>query len=95
MEFLFIVFYAAILGLVAPYVTLGSDRYGILVPPAIGLAAGSVLWIVLTWLGFSYVDGWIWSIVMLAMPIAMFLGSKALDKQREKLDEQKLIALKH
>jgi quaternary ammonium compound-resistance protein SugE len=92
MEFLFIVFYASILGLVAPYVTLGSDRYGILVPPAIGLAAGSILWILLTWLGFDYTSGWIWSIVMVAMPVAMFFGSKALDRQRAKLDEQALAA---
>ena len=92
MEFLFILFYASILGLVAPYVTLGSDRYGILVPPAIGLAAGSLMWITLTWLGFSYTDGWIWSIVMLTMPVAMFFGSKALDKQREKVDATALAA---
>ena len=92
MEFLFIVFYAAILGLVAPYVTLGSDRYGILVPPAIGLAAGSVLWILLTWLGFEYTSGWIWSLVMLGMPVAMFFGSKALDKARAKEDKKVLSA---
>jgi uncharacterized membrane protein YeaQ/YmgE (transglycosylase-associated protein family) len=92
MEFLFIVFYTAILGLVAPYVQIGSDRYGILVPPAIGLATGSVLWIVLTWLGFSYLDGWIWTIVMVSMPVAMFFGSKALEKKREQLDNQALAA---
>jgi uncharacterized membrane protein YeaQ/YmgE (transglycosylase-associated protein family) len=92
MEFLFIVFYAAILGLVAPYVQIGSDRYGSFVPPVIGIATGSVLWVLLTWLGFGYTDGWIWTIVMLGMPVAMFFGSKALDKQREKLDEQALAA---
>jgi uncharacterized membrane protein YeaQ/YmgE (transglycosylase-associated protein family) len=92
MEFLFIVFYAAILGLVAPYVQIGSDRYGSFVPPVIGLATGSVLWVLLTWLGFGYTDAWIWSIVMLSMPLAMFFGAKALDKQREKLDEQALAA---
>ncbi|CAN1498772.1 MFS_ShiA_like domain containing protein [Microbacteriaceae bacterium] len=92
MEFLFIVFYASILGLVAPYVQIGSDRYGSLVPPVIGLATGSVLWILLTWLGFSYTDGWIWSIVMLGMPVAMFFGAKALDNQRKKTDEQALAA---
>jgi hypothetical protein len=63
-----------------------------LVPPAIGLATGSVLWILLTWLGFSYTDGWIWSIVMLGMPVAMFFGAKVLDSQRKKLDEQALAA---
>jgi uncharacterized membrane protein YeaQ/YmgE (transglycosylase-associated protein family) len=92
MEFLFIIFYAAILGLVAPYVQIGSDRYGSFVPPVIGIATGSVLWVLLTWLGFGYTDGWIWTIVMLGMPVAMFFGSKALDKKREKLDEQALAA---
>ncbi|CAB4638738.1 unannotated protein [freshwater metagenome] len=92
MEFLFIVFYTAVLALVAPYVQMGSDRYGVLVPPAIGLATGSVLWVVLTWVGFSYTSGWIWSIVMLAMPVAMFFGSRALRIHREKLDEQALAA---
>ena len=92
MEFLFIVFYAAILGLVAPYVQIGSDRYGSLVPPTIGIATGSVLWILLTWLGFGYTDAWIWSIVMIGMPVAMFFGSKVLDKQRAKLDEKALAA---
>jgi uncharacterized membrane protein YeaQ/YmgE (transglycosylase-associated protein family) len=90
MEFLFIVFYAVILGLVAPYVQIGSDRYGILVPPVIGLASGAVVWILLTWLGFGYTDGWIWSIVMLTMPVAMFFGSKALDKKRAVVDQQAL-----
>jgi hypothetical protein len=45
-----------------------------------------VLWILLTWLGFSYIDGWIWTIVMVSMPIAMFFGSKTLDKKREQSD---------
>jgi hypothetical protein len=51
-----------------------------------------VLWVLLTWLGFGYTDAWIWSIVMLGMPVAMFFGARALDKQREKLDEQALAA---
>lgn len=92
MEFLFIVFYTAVLGLVAPYVQVGSDRYGSFVPPAIGLATGSVLWVALTWLGFSYLDGWIWTIVMVSMPVAMFFGSKALEKIRERSDNQTLAA---
>lgn len=92
MEFLFIIFYAVILGLVAPYVTITSDKYGTLVPPVIALASGSALWVILTWFGLDYTSGWIWSIVMLAMPIAMFFGSKQLENQRKKIDEEKLIA---
>lgn len=92
MEFLFIVFYTAVLGVVAPYVKITSDRYGSLVPPVIGLATGAVIWVVLTWLGFSYVEGWIWTIVMLSMPLAMFFASKALAKKREAQDNLALLA---
>jgi hypothetical protein len=94
MEFLFMVFYAAILGMVAPYVTITSDRYGVLVPPTIALSSGSILWIVLTWAGLEYTSGWIWAAVMIFMPVAMFFGSKKLETDRKKLDEQKLLATK-
>jgi hypothetical protein len=91
MEFLFIVFYAAVLALVAPAVNINSDRYGSLVPTAIALATGSFLWILLTVLGFGYTDGWIWTIVMLAMPAAMYFGSKFLASKRQKQDELALL----
>lgn len=94
MEFLFIVFYAVILGLVAPYVTIKSDKYGILVPPTIALATGAALWIILTWVGMDYTSGWIWSIVMLLMPVAMYFGAKRIELSRTKLDQEKLLATK-
>jgi lipopolysaccharide export LptBFGC system permease protein LptF len=91
MEFLFIVFYAAVLALVAPAVNINSDRYGSLVPTAIALATGSFFWILLTVLGFGYTDGWIWTIVMLSMPAAMYFGSKFLASKRQKQDELSLL----
>jgi lipopolysaccharide export LptBFGC system permease protein LptF len=94
MEFLFIVFYAAVLALVAPAVNINSDRYGSFVPTAIALATGSFLWILLTVLGFGYTDGWIWTIVMLSMPAAMYFGSKFLASKRQKQDELALLGSK-
>jgi hypothetical protein len=79
---LFIVIYAVILGLVAPYVGVKSDNYGSLVPTALGLVSGSALWILLTWAGFHYDQAWIWVIVMLGMPAAMWFGAKYLEKKR-------------
>ena len=94
MEFLFIVFYAGVLALVAPAVNITSDRYGSFVPTAIALATGSFVWILLTVVGFGYTDGWIWTIVMLAMPIAMYFGSKFLASKRQKQDELALLGSK-
>jgi len=94
MEFLFIVFYAAVLALVAPAVKISSDRYGSFVPTAIALATGSFIWILLTVLGFGYTDGWIWTIVMLSMPAAMYFGSKFLASKRQEQDELWLLGSK-
>lgn len=94
MEFLFIALYAVILGLVAPYVTITSDKYGVLVPPAIALATGSVLWVLLTWLGLEYTNAWIWTLVMVAMPVAMYFGSKRVEAIRAKEDSAKLASLR-
>lgn len=83
MEIAFLVVYAAILGLVAPYVGLKSDKYGSLVPSVASFIAGAFLWTVLTWVGMSHTDGWIWTIVMVAMPAAMWFGPKRLEALRK------------
>jgi hypothetical protein len=76
---------------VAPAVNISSDRYGSFVPTAIALATGSFLWILLTVLGFGYTDAWIWSIVMVAMPVAMYFGPKFLESRRDKKDQLTLL----
>lgn len=81
---LFIVIYAGILGLVAPYVGVKSESYGSFVPTALGVISGSVLWILLTWAGLHYDEAWIWVIVMLGMPAAIWFGAKYIVKYRAK-----------
>lgn len=83
MEIAFLLVYAAILGLVSPYVGLKSDKYGSLVPAAAAFIVGAFLWTVLTWVGLSNTDGWIWTIVMVAMPAAMWFGPKHLEAMRK------------
>ena len=79
---LFIVVYAGILGLVAPYVGVKSDNYGSWVPTALGVISGSLLWIICTWSGLHYDQVWIWLIVMLGMPAAIWFGAKFIDSRR-------------
>ncbi len=80
----FLVIYGAILGLVAPYVGVASDNYHAVVPGAIAIVFGTILFGGLTWAGLSYTDPWIWLIVMLTMPAAMWFGAKRLDAHRNK-----------
>ena len=89
-SFAVLVFYAAILGMVAPYVFTKSEEYGKLLPPAISLIAGSALWVALTWLGFKYEEGYIWAIIMVAMPVVMTVVSSRIAHARIYAREEKL-----
>jgi hypothetical protein len=82
MELAFILVYAAILGLVAPYLGIDVKKIGSLVPGAIALTKGALAWAVLTWCGMHYDQAWIWVIVMFAMPAAMVIGTRWLSNQR-------------
>jgi hypothetical protein len=89
-SFAVIVFYAVILGLVAPYVFTKSEEYGQLLPPAISLATGGVLWGALTWLGFKYEEGYIWAIIMVVMPLVMTVVSSRIAHARIYARQEKL-----
>ena len=94
MELLVVVFYAAILALVAPLVLPKRDQFGNLVPAGIAAVAGGALWLILTWLGFQYDEAWIWVTVMLGMPAAVWFGSIYLANSRQKQEETELAALR-
>ncbi len=83
MEIAFLVVYAVILGLVAPYVGLKSDKYGSLVPSVASFIAGAIVWTILTWVGMPSTEAWIWIIVMLVMPAALWFAPKRLEAMRK------------
>ncbi|MBP7819175.1 MAG: hypothetical protein KA009_03855 [Rhodoluna sp.] len=82
MELAFILVYAAILGLVAPYLGIDVKPIGSLVPGAIAVVAGSIIWAVLTWAGLHYDEAWIWLVAMLGMPAAMVIGVRRISAKR-------------
>ena len=94
MELLVVILYIAILALVAPFVIPKKDQFGNLVPAGIAAVTGGLLWLILTWAGFHYDEAWIWFIVMLGMPAAMYFGSIYLANNRQKLEEAELAALR-
>ena len=93
-SFAVILLYTLVLGLVAPYISAHSEKYGALVPPTIALTTGSIIWSVLIWLGVSTQDGWLWLIIMVVMPLVMVFASARLAKARDKAYEAKLAAAK-
>ncbi|MDE2386274.1 MAG: hypothetical protein KGL77_01060 [Actinomycetales bacterium] len=78
----FVVIYGAILGLVAPFVGLASERYHVVLPGIVATIYGAILWAILTWVGMDYTQPWIWLIVMLTMPVAMWFGAKRIEASR-------------
>ena len=82
MELAFILIYAAILGLVAPYLGIDLKLIGSLVPGAIALVFGTLSWAALTWVGLPYDEAWIWLIVMLGMPAVMILSVRFMSAKR-------------
>jgi hypothetical protein len=82
MELAFILVYAAILGLVAPYLGIDLKLIGSLVPGAIALVFGTLSWAALTWVGLPYDEAWIWLIVMLGMPAVMILSVRIMSAKR-------------
>lgn len=93
-SFAVILLYTLVLGLVAPYISVHSEKYGALVPPTIALVTGSVIWSALIWLGVSTQDGWLWLSIMVAMPLVMIFASARLASARDKAYEAKLAAAK-
>ena len=94
MELLVILAYAGLLALVASFVLPKTEFYGKLVPFSISLTAGSVLWLILTWIGLSYQSAWIWFAVMLGMPLAGWFGSTYLSAKREQAEKSELQSLR-
>lgn len=86
--------YGAILALVAPILLPKSDFYGKLVPLGLALTSGAALWLILTWLGFHYDEAWIWFLVMMAMPAAVWFGTHYLVRQREAAEKAELAKLR-
>ena len=84
MEIVFLLLYAGILSLVAPYINLRSEHYGPLVPTGLAIVSGMLLWSILTWVGMPYTDAWIWVIVMFGMPITMWIGGSRIAAIRAK-----------
>jgi len=82
-EVLFLVIYAAILGMVTPYVIGKNEDYGSIVPATAALLSGLVLWVILIWAGMPTSNAFTWILVMLLMPVGMYFGLRFLAKRRD------------
>jgi len=81
-EVAFLLVYAALLTAVMPYVRHDAENYGVLIPGAMAISTGAVLWSLFTWLGLSDTDGWIWGLTMVLMPVGMAIATTFYGRAR-------------
>lgn len=81
-ELAFLLVYATIIALVAPYIIGKSEYYGSLVPAAFAMVYGAIIWAVLYATGMRSDNYLIWIITMLTMPLVMYVGIYRLRQVR-------------
>jgi uncharacterized membrane protein YeaQ/YmgE (transglycosylase-associated protein family) len=93
MELLFIVVFGAGIGGIVRYLVPGRQSHGIFLLPALGIAAASIVWAALTWLGFGFDGGWIWVASIAAAVIVPVAAAFYLPRQRKAADDALLARL--
>jgi hypothetical protein len=93
MELLFVLVIAAGIGAVLRYVLPKRRTYGLLLLPAIAVAATAVVWVGLLWLGWTFDGTWIWVASLGAGFAAALISGLALPRVRANTDERKLAEL--
>lgn len=95
MELLFIALGGAILGIIARYAfSANRSTQGVVLIPAIGVAAAAIVWVALTWLGMAWDGGWIWVITLVATAITVGVAAPVIGVLRERADIAELVTLR-
>ena len=94
MELLFVVLISAGLGLAVRYFVRGRETYGAALTPAISAAVSAIVWVSLLWgLNWQFDGGWIWTVSLLAGPIAALIAAIAIPPRRIDADRAMLSRL--
>lgn len=91
MELVLIVTVAGLIGATLRYLVPGRQRHGLAVLPAAGVIAGSLLWVILVWLGAPQNAWWSWAIALGLTTVAVLALALILPKRRQ-ADEEALWA---
>lgn len=95
MELLFVALGGTVLGLAARYLLPGRSTQGSVLIPAIGTAVASLVWVVLTWLGWAYDGGWIWAVSLIVAGLASVVSDIVITRSRSVADQRMLDRLIH
>ncbi len=93
MELLFIVLIGVLAGLVGRVTLPRHQLLGVVLLPAIGGAAGAVVWVALTWAGWKWDGGWIWVVTIAAMLLSVTAAALLVGRARAAADDRRFAEL--
>lgn len=93
MELLFVALFGALIGIAGRYGLPNRELHGSVLVPAIGVAAASIIWVALTWLGMPWDGGWIWTISIIATLAIVVIADLMVGRYRRASDEALLASL--
>lgn len=93
MELLFIVLFGSIIGLIARYSLPWRSEHGSMLIPSIGAIASAVIWVGLTWLGWKWDGGWIWTVTLIATAVICVVTGLIVGRSRTEADARLLARL--
>ncbi|MEY2849524.1 MAG: hypothetical protein RI885_2191 [Actinomycetota bacterium] len=81
------------LGAILRYALPGRTSHGAALLPAIGMIVASVVWAVLTWVGWPFDGGWIWWASLGLGTLSALAAGLALPPRRRESDARLLASL--
>jgi len=87
MELVLIVTAAGLIGAALRYLVPGRHSHGVAVLPAIGVITGSLLWVILIWLGAPPAAWWSWAIALGLTTVAALVVALMLPKRRQAAED--------
>jgi uncharacterized membrane protein YeaQ/YmgE (transglycosylase-associated protein family) len=86
--------FGAAVGAIAHFALPGRERRGVLLLPVLGTVIGGAVWMLLTWLGSTSEDPWIWVLSVVAPAIVVLPTAIVLGRVREAHDARERSRLK-
>jgi len=87
-ELLFVVLLSFAIGLAVRYLLPGRDSYGSMLVPSISAAAGTIIWVILTWVGLKFDGGWIWVASLLGGGVIGLVFALVIPRTRRTADDE-------
>lgn len=93
LELIWVSVIGAAIGTGARYLVPRRGTHGLLLVPAVGFVATTVLWVALVWLGWTSTEPWIWLVSFAGAVVASALTALFIGRHRVAADDERLHAL--